>query len=164
MKDPRKKNKHKLSYAVKNNLYLLRLASKASRKRVVWEFVNAAGIYVGWIFTSVVLLQYLVDGIEQKWDFRIVAAMVLGAALLLFLCVGVEWYCEKIAFPVGNQVLYENLHLKMFEKALDVELACYENPEFYNQYTKAASQIKGKAFSVIKMIPELFVSMIVMVF
>ena len=163
MKDPRKKNKHKLSYAVKNNLYLLRLASKASRKRVVWEFVNEACGYVSWV-TAIVLLQYLVDGVEQKWDFKIVAAIVLGSALLLFLCGGVERYCEKIAFPVGNQVLYENLHLKMFEKALDVELACYENPEFYNQYTKAASQIKGKAFSVINMIPELFVSMIAMMF
>lgn len=60
--------------------------------------------------------------------------------------------------------MYENLHLKMFEKALDVELECYENPEFYNRYTKAASQIKGKAFSVINMIPELLISFVTMIF
>lgn len=60
--------------------------------------------------------------------------------------------------------MYENLHLKMFEKALDVELECYEKPEFYNKYTKAASQIKGKAFSVINMIPELLISFVTMIF
>lgn len=164
MKDPRKKRKQKLSYAIKNNVYLLKLAAKASLKRVIWEFINRACEYFSWMFISVVLLEYILDGIESKWDFRIIAALVIGTAIMLWICEVIQLYCEKIAFAAGNQKLYENLHLKMFEKALDVELECYENPEFYNKYTKAASQIKGKAFSVITMIPELIISFVTMIF
>ena len=41
----------------------------------------------------------------------------------------------------GNQEIYEKMHVRMFKKACDVELECFENPEFYGKYMKAATQI-----------------------
>ncbi len=67
------------------------------------------------------------------------------------------WYINE---PVGNQKLYEQLHVRMFEKAADVELSCYENPVFFNKYMKATAQIKTRAYSVLWAVSSLLAELL----
>ncbi|MBD5460942.1 MAG: ABC transporter ATP-binding protein, partial [Lachnospiraceae bacterium] len=51
--------------------------------------------------------------------------------------------------PYSNPRLYEKLNGMLFDKAANVDVACYENVEFYDTYTKAASQAYDRALSVL---------------
>ena len=46
--------------------------------------------------------------------------------------------------------IYQGLYEKLYEKARNVELNCFENPEFYNKYTMAIDGAGEKITSVIK--------------
>lgn len=156
----KKKEKTSLWKALKNNFYLYKLAFESCPSRVIGEIINIACRYGRALFYSVIFISFIFQAIEEGKEFQsvllflIIAGAVLGG-IGLYLTV----FLRTIS-PIGNQKLYENLHIRMYKKATDVELECYENPKFYNQYTKAASQIKGRAFLVIHVMPELVCSLI----
>lgn len=157
MREQKKKNKKKetLRAALGNNFYLLKLAYKACPGRVIGECTQRAVRYFSSTYMSIIFIEFLLKSIENKTDFKTILVFLCVSVIGLWICNSYIDYYENITFSVGNQKLYENLHIKMFQKATDVELECYENSEFYNRYTKAASQIKGKAYSVINVLPEL---------
>lgn len=157
-----KKNKKKVTLwkALKNNWYLYKLAFQSCPGRVIGEFVNIGCRYGRSLFYSVIFIGVIFQAIEEEKGFESVLLFLIMVGVLLG---GIGLYLTlftRVISPVGNQKLYENLHIRMYEKATDVELECYENPKFYNQYTKAAAQIKGRAFLVIHVLPELVCSLV----
>jgi hypothetical protein len=51
---------------------------------------------------------------------------------------------------ISDQRLYALFNTKLFNKACEVELACYEDPDdFYNSYTKATSEAETRAMVVL---------------
>lgn len=147
----KKIKKKKVSFQdIRNNVYMIKMAFAACPSRVIGHFITTLLSYgVTAMFFNVVFVERIVGYVETGAEFQdamwfcIFSFLFLG--LINFICA--HYFC--IVAPAGNQILYEKLHLRMFEKATDVELECFENPEFYNKYTKATSQIKGKAFEVL---------------
>ena len=157
-----KKAKEKVTLwkALNNNLYLFKLAFKACPSRVIGEFFYIGYRYGRGLFYSVIFMGFIFQFIEEGTDFKTVLFFLIMAGLFLGAGGFYRAFFERMLSPIGNQKLYENLHVRMYEKATDVELECYENPKFYNQYTKAASQIKGRAFLVVHVLPELICSVL----
>lgn len=157
-----KKSEEKVTLwkALKNNLYLYKLAFESCPSRVIGEIFYLGYRYLSSMFYSVIFIGLIFKFIEDKTDFKTVLIFLILTGLFLGIGGFYRDFYQRTISPVGNQKLYENLHIRMYEKATDVELECYENPKFYNQYTKAASQIKGRAFLVIHVIPELVLSVI----
>lgn len=152
-----KKKGEKLSFRdIRNNLYMLKLAYEAYPARVIGIFVGKVLQFgVIYVMVNLLLLEKTVSYVEEGAPFE-KAAMLIVVMVLLILATNIYClYYSTMIEPAGNQILYEKLHLRMFEKATDVELECFENPEFYNKYTKATSQIKGKAFSVINTMSDM---------
>lgn len=162
MKKDKKKDKKKVTLwkALKNNLFLYKLSFESCPSRVIGEFFNIGSRYGLGLFYSIIFIEFIFKSIEEGTDFKKVLFFLIIAGLFLGACGLYITIFARTVSPIGNQKLYENLHIRMYEKATDVELECYENPKFYNQYTKAASQIKGRAFLVVHVLPELICSMI----
>lgn len=131
-----------------NNLYMIKLTYQACPWRVIGLYIKD-WLYYGVLkmFGSIIFLERLVTYIETGASFETVVRFLIFAGIFVCACYLFINYYAYILGPAGNQVMYEHLHLKMFAKATDVELECFENPEFYNKYTKATAQIKGKAFA-----------------
>lgn len=151
-----KSNKKKFSYALRNNIYMLKMTFQACPSRVVGNFVSIL-IRYGFMhmFLNIIFLEKIVGFLEIGAEFREVVVFILFSLLFLGVCTFIRAYYDRMIAPAGNQIMYEKLHLRMFEKATEVELECFENPEFYNKYTKATSQIKGKAFAVINTMADM---------
>lgn len=150
LKEKGKKEKKKaFRKAIANNLYMVKLSYQAYPPSTVGKIM----IYIvqGFVtmFYSIIFLERLMGYMERGADFG-EAALFLAVSLLIVGAVHVwefyYWHYQEVA---GVQIIYEKLHLKMFQKAADVELECFENPEFYDKYMKATSQVKGKAFGAL---------------
>jgi ATP-binding cassette subfamily B protein len=70
------------------------------------------------------------------------------AAYNLCTCFIKNYYTERYA-PVSDQKIYACIQKLIFQKAGSVELACFENPEFYDKYFKAVSEATGRASQMI---------------
>lgn len=140
--------KKKIS-AIKNNLYFLRLIWKICPPRVVLNFLSVSFDFAMWTFYSVIFMQYLFGAGENMRSFTEVAVFIWFAAGL---SLGAEtfnaWYQNCFVQRTDIQIHYQ-LNTMLFQKVQTVDLSCYENPEFYNTYTKAAVESSERTKSVL---------------
>lgn len=108
---------------------------------IFYGFINA--------FTGVYVAKYILDAFQHDKDLKEVVvflAFVLTANILSSL---IRAYYNEIFFPKRKMVLFEKMHTELFEKAKKMELACYDNPSFYNDYVWAISQSDERALEVL---------------
>jgi ATP-binding cassette subfamily B protein len=134
---------------LQNNYFMLKLAWKICPKRVVADFLISAIKYFSWIFYSVVFIKYILGAIETGKSFGELALFVLGTVIIFS---ALEFYNKYYALrfrPKTDQIIYAKLNELLFDKATEVELACYEDSDFYNTYTLAMKEADTRIYSVL---------------
>lgn len=159
-KDNKKKDKVTLRKALASNFYLLGLSFHASPSRVIGEFGRRISQHVRNLFFGIIFWEVVLQFVENDVPFREVIPFLIFSVVLVFLLYLVTAFNWTMIEPIGNQKLYEKMHVRMFQKACDVELECFENPEFYNKYMKAVTQIKSRAHTVLWTMSGLLVSLL----
>lgn len=112
----------------------------------------AEGVMWGCIhsFTGALFLKLLFDMIERGSPFEHILLLVGCMALFLILAyVFHEWYWTWTE-PKIQQVLYQRMQQPLFEKAMAMDLASYDNPEFYNDFVWAVQEADKRALAVVK--------------
>ena len=132
-----------------NNAYMFALAWRISPRRVVLAFLDNALDRIHWIFSAVIFMRLVVSGLEREAGLGEMAAIVsLSTAALVAVAMVRSWLCHR-TFPEMELRSNEKLNAMLFDKAANVELACYEDPEFYDRYTLAIKEVGDRLWSVI---------------
>ena len=113
---------------------------------------NAPGFLTGqmlmqvsfWFFTGfvkdVLFLKVLLDLITKGGTFKEYTLLVLMLVASELMATGINCFSDYYA-TVRWKRFYKNLNNKIFQKAVSVDIACFENPEFYNKYKRATEII-----------------------
>ncbi|MBQ9747988.1 MAG: ABC transporter ATP-binding protein, partial [Clostridia bacterium] len=135
----KEEKKVKVGAIVGNNVYLLRLACKYAPlyvfltvfEGVIWGINNAIELY----YTKM-----LFDKIGRGEPFLSVLNLIVFMAvynLLLFLF---HYWYWKIKKPLVQKDLQYRLHTVLFEKTRTLDLSCYDDPEFYNDFVWSVNE------------------------
>ena len=147
MKDKKKKSSWK--HTVNNNKFMLGLVIKAC-PGVFWLML-AENILAGInsFLLGTYLYKYALDALQEGKPLKTViitlACMAVYSILVkVFGCLAMRYY--KLKYPVIDAYV-ENILAK---KAAEVDLKCFENPEFYDMYVKAIDSASpyGTMYSV----------------
>ena len=149
---------------IKNYFYLFRFAAKHTSfiwwciaDGIIWSIYNS--------FTSVVFIKYLFDMIESGRTFGQIMLVVagMGTYMMLIYVFHENFYC--FVKPRTQQQLHEKMHSKLFRQAISLDLACYDDPEFYDEYVWMLNSFEGEvmdvAFDVSKFINRIISSSII---
>lgn len=136
-------------HTVSGNLYFLKILWKINPRRVVFSFVTQIFSYAEWAFFSVFFMKHLFGAAEFGRSFDETAWFIAISMAVIFLTTGFQIWMKERYEPYTDPELYEKLNGMLFDKAANVDIACYENVEFYDTYTKAASQAFERARSVL---------------
>ena len=136
-----KKIKQPLSVVLKNNLYLLKLMIKASPSFVIIPALDAIRGQLSIFFEHTVGIGYVLEAAEKGYPFDRVflVIMILAVAItlgMLFTVFSGDYIMEK-----ERPKVKEKIKLMLYEKASKVDLACYDDPEFYNSQVLALSEV-----------------------
>ncbi len=129
----KKPEKVKMRQAIKNNFFILNIAFKASPglciMRLFMGFLTGLNHGVTVYFISRIL--NAVDlGLPVERIFSLIGAMAAyNLAYILFY----NWHW-KIYNPKKKLDFIRKLHKRFFVKAWEIDLACYDTPEFYNDF------------------------------
>ena len=129
----KKPEKVKMRQAIKNTSFILKIAFKASPglciMRLLMGFFTGLNHGVNVYFISEIL--NAVDlGLPVNEIFVIIGAMAAyNLAYILFF----NWHW-KIYNPKYKLDFIRRLHKRFFVKAWEMDLACYDTPEFYNDF------------------------------
>lgn len=134
----------------KNNLYFLTLIWNACPGRVIANFLVSIINFTSWVFYSVIFIKYIMNAIEKKQSFlSIVLFIIISASIFGIGTFFLNWFQSEYIVKT-DAILYEKINQRLFDKATEVELACYEDTEFYNQYTIAMKDIDLKIRSILE--------------
>ncbi len=138
----------RLEHMVKNTFYLLRFVWSVSPQRVLLTFASHLLGFGSWVFSTVIFMRYLFGAAEMTRSFTEVSLFLAFSLALMLGIAAFDAYFSRFVL-INNPLLYRKLNRRLFDKATNVDIACYENAEFYNDYTKAASEIFSRAVSTV---------------
>lgn len=134
---------------IRNNCFMLKYVLKYTPGLVIYNFIYY--IYSGFVrtFTGVYVAMFILDSFQNKRPINevlVFLVMVLAANVLQSV---IQAYLAEIYSLKQQEILYQKMQSELFEKARNMELACYDNPSFYNDFVWAMSQSDGKALAVL---------------
>ena len=153
-KQAKKEPKQGLKRVVSNNL---RIIAKVARltpdyiisviiEGIIWGMVNSAEA----VFT--VRLFDALDAGATFPEIALIIGIMAGFYLLAYAFDG--WYWQYYN-PLLRRKLEMKLHKELFQKAHALDVSCYDDPEFYNDFVWAMDSAGAEAFGVIEDVGKL---------
>ena len=148
------KTKQTIRSVFSNNFYMLRLIFKASPSFVILQVADAIRNQVSIFFEHTVLIGYVLEAAEFGYSFKYVAGVILLLAALITLGMVFTVYQSDYVTARERPRVREKIKMRLYEKARDMDLECYDDPEFYNSQVLAISQIDDQIERVIKFVSD----------
>ena len=136
-----KKTKQKASVVMKNNWYLLKLMFKASPAFVIIPALDAIRGQLSIFFEHTVGIGYVLEAAEKGYPFERVAFVILILALAITLGMLFTVFSGDYIMAKEAPKVKEKIKMVLYEKASKVDLACYDDPDFYNSQVLALSEV-----------------------
>jgi ATP-binding cassette subfamily B protein len=144
-----------LQKTISNNIfiakYLFKYVPFYAVFKIVMQILNAL---IG-VLTYTYSLKYIIDSVQQQKAFEEVLLMLILLGLANLVIRLIDAALEYVVTPVARERLKQKLQLELFEKAVTMDLDCYDNPEFYNDFILAASQAEDQCFEIYNTMMEL---------
>ncbi len=146
----RKRPRQSFATVVSNNWFALKKVAHYTPGLFVLMFVEilliellaAAGAYFNY---------FLLNEVSAADGSFVRAAIIIGVMAVAMLAL---YGLDKWFWFVFNGVMSEKLHMKMheelFRKAQQLDLACFDDPEFYNDFVWAMDESRKRALQVVQ--------------
>ena len=146
-----------LKETLKNDWYALTLGASISRRIVIHAFFLWLIGYAEWVFFDGIFMRKIVDALDQNMGFDYIFRFIIISGIVFCLCALYNGYVENVVFPLETNRLFFGIYKKLYEKAKNVELKCYEDSDFYNRYTMAMDGAEEKITAIIRALFGVFV-------
>lgn len=162
MKKEKKEKKKKLPFkrTVSNNMFALRAIWEASPIYLL-VYLGSSFIYGALDFLSEgYLLRKIVNGIKsgESTEGLITYVAILGLTCVV-MYTALNWFWNVVS-PIKERKVGAHVEKMLFRKAAKVELACYENPSFYDKYVKAMDEAYNRMIKVMRTLDNLIARVI----
>lgn len=130
----------------KNIIYAVKLVWKCDNKLMISHLVYgfATNLFAQFI-QNILFLKVLLGILDRNGSFKeyvITLLCFLGVSLLLN---AVSWYSHYV-LSVSSKNMLKQLNNLVFDKALTLDVECYENPAFYDKYQRATNVLAWGMF------------------
>ena len=133
-----------------NAWYALALGTSISKSIVIHSFFLWLVGYCEWVFFDGIFMRRIVDALDQGQGFRPIFGFILISGVAFCACSIYSNYVENVVYPLETNRLFGGIYKKLYEKAKNVELRCYEDSDFYNRYTMAMDGAEEKVTAIIR--------------
>lgn len=101
------------------------------------------------VMTGTVFLKLLFDALEQQRSlYEIVPILAFNASLIIIRNIFGSYIVEYME-PKARITVSEKMRQELFEKAIQMDLAYYETPDFYTEFVWAASQAETRIMQTV---------------
>ena len=147
-----KKKKEKLSFAatMSNSWFAMKLAAGICPGIIVHSVLLWIVGHSEWVFFDGVFMKVIVNALSEGRGFKSILTFILICGAVFCILSIYTGYVEEVVYPLKTNRLYGGIYKKLYAKAKNVELACDEDPDFYNRYTMAMDGAEEKIVAVIR--------------
>ncbi len=137
---------------IPNLKYILSLVWKHERGLLIGQILTMAISAFFWAFFAVVFMRYLFGETGIDRTFREAATFVWVVGFAQIALWAYQTYFWEYQAQMARTRLRYALHRMLFHKASNVDVECYETPEFYGTYTMAANESADRVMEIIRQV------------
>ena len=149
-KNKKKQDKLSFSETMKNSWYAVKLAAAICPSIIIHTIIMWLIGQSEWVFFDGVFMKVIVNALSEGREFKSILNFILICGAIFCVLSIYEGYVDNVVYPLKTNRLYSGIYKKLYAKAKNVELSCYEDPDFYNRYTMAMDGAEQKIASVIR--------------
>lgn len=138
-----------LSHIIKNNLYLLKIVWKEAPGYLIFRLLSDITHQVVVFIEHVYMIGYIIDSIQFQRPFVNVAIFILSVFTFLVLHSTMSHYIIARIEPKAIERVNRRLKMELYNKAITMDLECYDNPKFYDDFVWAMSSATQRVEQVI---------------
>lgn len=143
------KSRLSIKRVLDNNIFMFKLICRASPRLILLSIITMVIFSFFEFISGSLILRYSLNSINEGKSFhhlaqKIIIWMFLYVTISIIRTLFDEWIYKGCIIDVKK-----NIYTAVYQKAADVELACYENPEYYNKLVKAVDECGIRADELI---------------
>lgn len=149
VKAPKEKKK-KLPFrkTLSNNLFALKIIGVASPLYLfIYLFSSVVSGSIEFLRGTYLLRRIVNDVSTGASIYNVLIFTAILGAVVLTINIALSWYWNVTSQKMHRKIAVY-IQKMLFKKAGEVELACYENPAFYDKYVKAMDEAENRTFRV----------------
>ncbi len=149
-----KKEKVKLSQAIKNNIFIIKTVFSIAPGLCVLRLIMGVitGLNHG---VTIYLTSEILNALDRGEPFdKILWLIVIMAGYMLAYQLFYSWHW-KIYNPMHKLDFIRRLHKRFFVKASEIDLACYDTPEFYNDFIYSMQNCDKSIINTLDMLSDI---------
>ena len=139
----------KFKRVISNNVYMLKLLCWAAPKKLWLNLLMTVWGCILQIISTVVFMRTLVNEIEAGKSFGNIVLFVLFMFAFQFVTQYSINIYDSFYLPSVNMDIKKRLQSMFYRKVATIDLACIENPEFFEGYIKANRYLWNKMDEVL---------------
>lgn len=145
-----KKKSLPLKRTLSNNMFALGVIWKNAPFYMCFYLVGSVLYGFTDFFTGSYMVRLIVDGVSggRSADSVKMLVLIFGAVYVGFNAYS-QWFWNVIS-PKNTNKIAAYIEKRLYKKAGEVELACYETPSFYDKYVKAMDEAYTRITKVIQ--------------
>lgn len=121
----------------RNTVYALKLIWKADKKLIIGYMISEiSGNVLSMFIQNILFLKVLLSIIDNQADFK-EYFKYLSLFLIVYAVTNIITAYSNRMKMISTKVVLKELNNMIFEKANQLDISCYENPEFYDKYQRA---------------------------
>lgn len=145
--------------AIENNLYMLRLFWKYCKSNVILRLLSTLTAPVQ-PFIFIITMKLAIDGISEKRDLKYLLTIILTAFLVGAVAAIFNSWVNNSSNAKAQQKISKGIQDELLKKSLQLDLACYDDAEYYDKYVRAMQEAESRAIEVLNSLVEILSSII----
>lgn len=144
MKQEKEQVKQSAAQVWKNNWFLIRLCLAASPGYVIFAVLDSVRNQVSIFFEHTYGIGYVLEAAEFHYPFRQVAMFLLILAGCITLGMVFTVFVGDYVMEKERPKIREKIKFQFYEKAKELDLECYDNPEYYDQLVLVLAEVDNQ--------------------
>lgn len=142
------KQKKQWKRILKNNMYMLKFFTKVCPSLILFMFLSTVLQAINTFLLNTYLYQYALNALQNGSSLK--SVLITLTFMIIFSTFNrIFQNINNCYFNLKYPKVEEYIHNLLHKKASEVELACFENSEFYDTYVKATNEASNRAYSVV---------------
>lgn len=131
-----------------NNLLMMKYVVRFCPNQIFFTILSAvlSNVIIVW---NILYMRYIINVITKEPNIKRIIVIVLAFVFINIIYQYLEIWINQIVLPKNVQKLKKKMQIIIFQKAVEVDLECYEDAEFYDNYTLALEQADDRALQVL---------------
>lgn len=142
----KKKDRASPGKVFKNNLFAFRLIGSISPSYLFVKILQEVIKNVSILFEHTFLVAYIISCAESNAPFVNVLYMFVPVVGVIFARMFYEPWLDAVFYPLQKEKIQKGLRLKMYNKAVHMDIAYYDDPAFYNDFVWAMQDAPTHVF------------------